>query len=737
MICSFQTFGTVLLGSLLCFRGILGRGIIAEVSCTTGKNYIFAVPLMIHSEPKMSLFLYAMKNREVEVYYAYNNDNAEIIKIPPRNFTQYDIKDDHISFTDQGPKPVYKLYSDVSFGLNVLMIDSSVSIDVIQVIPVEAWSRIYFAVTLPRTPSVQMFTKDGLNLIEILLKASFPYTFTFMYLGKSYLTDETFTVELAAEQGFSLSDCRNSSVGIGSISGTQITGSLPLGVISGSCYGATRTSVCETGDKYFQDSSRDIVADMLLPYAGKVIISPYIFSRRTASDVILMSTVNFTVVNVSDEPGMYQVHLNNSGCSYIVEQKYGAMILTGNEPFYAVFVLQSACHSASSYLEYGDPAMSVMPTVGHYYDSYGWSLPEWDKFNIKHYISVVVKTKSKDDVMVNEEIWATRHIGRGVEGTSEWYTLSGIMEPGVYYAYTRQQEPFTVYAYGLGPKYAYIFSARQLIADPLPLPTTTLASTESSSLPPTGQTEQTTTPAGSTSTTTVTTVLPCTQTETHIGDKDDNDCDNKIDEEQLDGKDNDGDGLIDEDLEYVAPKQRDGSWGEWSSWQCARNCSQPRYYRTRACDSPVPTQGGIKCGGDSKDSKSDVCFEGPKCPFECPDFTYGDGCSQRCDNCVTPCDKLDGACTHCKPGWRSPETGCQKECPEFFFGEMCRGDCSKKCGKDCQDKIFGRCIKCQEFKWGRECEETCSNCISDCSKTNGACTKCKAGFKDPLRSCAI
>ena len=43
----------------------------------------------------------------------------------------------------------------------------------------------------------------------------------------------------------------------------------------------------------------------------------------------------------------------------------------------------------------------------------------------------------------------------------------------------------------------------------------------------------------------------CRRSRTRAGDGRDNDCDGKIDEEILDGKDNDGDGRVDEDLQMV------------------------------------------------------------------------------------------------------------------------------------------------------------------------------------------
>ena len=50
---------------------------------------------------------------------------------------------------------------------------------------------------------------------------------------------------------------------------------------------------------------------------------------------------------------------------------------------------------------------------------------------------------------------------------------------------------------------------------------------------------------------TLTSSFQCTKTETIAGDGIDNDCDGRIDEEQLNRRDDDNDGKIDEDLELV------------------------------------------------------------------------------------------------------------------------------------------------------------------------------------------
>ena len=52
-----------------------------------------------------------------------------------------------------------------------------------------------------------------------------------------------------------------------------------------------------------------------------------------------------------------------------------------------------------------------------------------------------------------------------------------------------------------------------------------------------------------------------------------------------------------------------GGWGAWSKWgQCTKSCGGGQSTRTRACDNPVPKNGGKDCTADgSKNSESKTC----------------------------------------------------------------------------------------------------------------------------------
>ncbi|XP_023931784.1 uncharacterized protein LOC106153735 isoform X3 [Lingula anatina] len=48
-----------------------------------------------------------------------------------------------------------------------------------------------------------------------------------------------------------------------------------------------------------------------------------------------------------------------------------------------------------------------------------------------------------------------------------------------------------------------------------------------------------------------------------------------------------------------------GNWGQWASWsQCSKTCGTGAHSRTRVCDQPPPSNGGISCPGNSQEDAS-------------------------------------------------------------------------------------------------------------------------------------
>ncbi|XP_055873227.1 platelet endothelial aggregation receptor 1-like isoform X1 [Biomphalaria glabrata] len=138
-----------------------------------------------------------------------------------------------------------------------------------------------------------------------------------------------------------------------------------------------------------------------------------------------------------------------------------------------------------------------------------------------------------------------------------------------------------------------------------------------------------------------------------------------------------------------------GQWGQWSVWTCSKPCGFGKIIRTRLCDSPIPSLGGLNCQPpkDNIQSSPDDCRLSI-CPEDCWPGTWGVNCKFRCNQCKSDCNKLNGRCDTCEPGYYNPSYGpfnCSTECPAMTYGFECRGSCYSKCSKECLDKQLGTC----------------------------------------------
>jgi len=113
-------------------------------------------------------------------------------------------------------------------------------------------------------------------------------------------------------------------------------------------------------------------------------------------------------------------------------------------------------------------------------------------------------------------------------------------------------------------------------------------------------------------------------------------------------------------------KKVDGGYTNWSKWsKCSVACGDGVQYRTRSCTNPKPANGGKKCFGNSKETKS---CKGTFCPVdggftpwsqwgECS-VTCGDGIKHRTRSCTNPKPQHGGK--KCLGNSRETDR-CQKE----------------------------------------------------------------------------
>uniref|UniRef100_A0A2C9LD14 Uncharacterized protein n=1 Tax=Biomphalaria glabrata TaxID=6526 RepID=A0A2C9LD14_BIOGL len=69
-------------------------------------------------------------------------------------------------------------------------------------------------------------------------------------------------------------------------------------------------------------------------------------------------------------------------------------------------------------------------------------------------------------------------------------------------------------------------------------------------------------------------------------------------------------------------------------------------------------------------------------------------------------------------------------------GKQCLGERVNKKEALCNAEI--KCPEdCLDYEWGMNCLNGCTECLTACSKFNGSCLSCKAGYKDARHGCNL
>ncbi|XP_055873485.1 uncharacterized protein LOC106061805 isoform X2 [Biomphalaria glabrata] len=134
-------------------------------------------------------------------------------------------------------------------------------------------------------------------------------------------------------------------------------------------------------------------------------------------------------------------------------------------------------------------------------------------------------------------------------------------------------------------------------------------------------------------------------------------------------------------------------WSTWDDWECQQRCGPSKFVRTRSCESDIDLyMTGTLCPGNSTDTKPGNCIVHSICPQDCPNGTFGMDCLGNCRHCINGCNKYNGSCERCLPGWQGDKYGCNVQCPKWTYGFSCEGLCETKCaGLDCLERELGTC----------------------------------------------
>ncbi|KAH9490140.1 hypothetical protein Btru_042479 [Bulinus truncatus] len=530
--------------------------------------------------------------------------------------------------SDVSEKFSYVLKGSHRFYLTVFIIDVNKrgnSFAALQAIPVSGWGFIYYAVVTSQETIVKINLKSPNSNLYLT------------YDGMVYMNKAIMIIELQAYQSFSLQACPRSEFNdYGELTGTRLEGSKHIGVISGNC-GGYLDEKCSLKSAVTENTFKaELAMEMLLPDEtfGTVFIllNPPGNTSFSSSTYIVLAAFDNTTVGWRYETHKFRKEIKFAGDSIKVYGKMFAQSLNSTMPVAVYLVYNTECSHAMSY---GDASIVTIIPSGLFMDIYVWITQDVTEYfnEVKHYVAYVVL---KDDVIdglqldgapLNEDLSLDySRFSRISWYVDLWEAGELPVRHGYHEMFSTRSAKFGLYIFGIG-RDTYMY------------------------------------PAGFMSSVIYDTECKKGSGQIYLIDED---CDGWIDEEKQDNNDNDGDGLIDEDL--MPPPPKNGSWGEWEPWWCT-SCKSTLRTRYRQCINPMPVRGGQNCAGISEEVTIEECQS--VCNMDCPDGKWGLNCTSDCSQCESPCDKKKGICHSCKPGYRLPLFSCSKtRCQYFVHGPM-------------------------------------------------------------------
>ncbi|KAK6959224.1 hypothetical protein BgiMline_036706 [Biomphalaria glabrata] len=480
----------------------------------------------------------------------------------------------------EGRTWLFQAVGSHQFGMYVHFFVSESSSATFTPLPVEALGQKYFAVTLKSEYFIGIVAADyDVNVI---------ITFNFQddnkvieHDGIIYRNYDIATVTVIKHEGYIISACKDSNFD-GYLTGTSLEGNHPFGVITGSCSSGTLTNRCD-GSAESVMGEKDMAAEMLMPsetFGRDFIVFPLLgrqvpgyFWITASKDETFVSmkqrhnnefqtpiymcqsqTVNFTLT--------YTYILSNKGIQVVVVQRSACLATDGVEP------------------ELGDPSLSIIVPLALGYHTYSWRFEP--DLSTEYYVTIIVRIQHMISILLDNTKIADKNEWIIVRANNVTWTvthLKFIERHITQHSLTSPSSTFGCYLYGFTLGTGHM-EPLGFIVSPLNLPCQVDASNE---------------------------------TEVPVDDLLDNDCDGFVDEEFLDGVDNDKDSQIDEDTNSFKVLRE---YEPWSEWACGRDCNDTRMYRYRECKKDLPN---VICQGEANQSKPEDCYINGRCPSHTPE----------------------------------------------------------------------------------------------------------------------
>ncbi|XP_055872975.1 uncharacterized protein LOC106079113 [Biomphalaria glabrata] len=618
------------------------------VSTTVGLEFIFPTPVMSGWKPTVHVLLVTMV-RSVQIEWKYPDKETQFrsFQLERQKKVIVDILSENVVKLTR-PDQIFTVMShrisgNNRFSVTLILQNSMSSLAAVKLLPLPGWGKRYYVVTLKSMPFI--LVSAGTHKTQVIVTLIDNTNF------KKYLplnSSNKIRRQLKEAETLVITNCdQDGSV---DLTGSEVKSDNAVGVISGSCNVTTNV-----GASYDQD----MAAEMYLPIVsfGKLFVIINTPRQLLRSYIVIIASDQKTdITYFSDSTAQWTKSLHKAG---VLEQipiaSDMASYLTATKGVLIVLVLKSDISQSN----YGDSTMCLLVPTNLFYDSYTWVNPLLTDVHFTFYAIIVSEESMRYLIAVDESL--VQCSWQKVTGLSSYSVCHFSLrhEPSEHNIMTQHAKQFGCYIYAEADVTSFMY------------------------------------PAGFVSG--LINENRCAHSSMTESDLLDNDCDHWIDEESLNEKDDDNDGLTDEDVGNRP--RRNGDWGAWLTWTCDATCGNgSSIVRHRLCDNPYPRNDGLDCIGEESEDIKQACNTSLICPDKCPVGTFGFNCSQRCTNCVPDCNKLNGSCDLCTDGYTDSLNHCNKSCPEWTYGPGCFGDCQIKCLVDCQERIYGTCEDILTFK---------------------------------------
>ncbi|XP_055872567.1 uncharacterized protein LOC106058032 isoform X2 [Biomphalaria glabrata] len=697
---------------------------VTAVSTASGTEFLITTPGFLTKSQKTKI-----PSVYLHIYTEYTTTTVQVQIMQFFYFTQHNRMDNNISLfvNFNQPKVLYieqNYYPEPGSGvIPIICVLSSWPVNIMvsihegvrgqetfKAVPVAGWGRRYHAVTFGYKYSLVVMTSEEPNIITLTFQSN-RSDFSYNHSGVIFKNGHSIQMQLFRLKPYAFSSCDKEGCQ-GSLTGSTVIGEKPIGIVTGNCRSLNDGMVCQSEER----EEENYIVEMMLPqetYGRQFILIKEIEAFKMGYTVVIAGTDNTMVHTYKKRDGrnldVVQTYLRKANdwtklkdyISYI-NASHGVLVVyvqsaktkVGGPSFLQIIpmelfyfkymIIKTIIFSVRGkdtwkvYIGQIDKnsifvVLSTRGNFGCYQYGVGYST---SYMHSSGFISSPINNDIQSCAQTRVRMAAVDLIDNDCDGQIDEEVANGVDDDkdGLV------EEDLNAF-FALKTFYDAVKVLPGRLKDPL---TTSTASTK--------QALSTTTAAKRNMTTTKTAAPTSGRLSTkrnvsesqHVGTTPTTTPMSTALSTSTQAKPN-----VTRPFESFTGDNKFLVKGLWSEWRCSRDCRDSAFHRERDC---VDDRMTIYKNCD-KETKLGTCYIGTKCPAECSKYQWGVNCQKSCINCAQECDKFDGKCSACKPGFRNPTRSCNETCPNNRYGENCEGNCIDKCGSDCTERVTGSCVE--------------------------------------------